>query len=311
MMGRHAVLVNVHSRKIRKDPRFLAELRETFGTRGLFLTPKTPQDLPAAISEIRKYQTDLLFVCGGDGTIRQSVSELILGYGNQPLPKVAILKSGTMNTVATGLGIHRPALVQLRWILERCDRPRPLPSVLLHPLSIGDTYGFIFAIGGFSNFISSYDSVSDPTPFRGFWMLARMTISSILGTEHARSVFPPFSADIRKDGKPFLTRTTITTFSASAVKHIGFGFKPYAQAEGPAGDFGVLILKSLPRALVPHLLEIRRGIAISGPSIHQFAAREIQIQLDTEIAPMVDGDILEPRKEFALRVGPAVDFVTG
>ena len=311
MTGRHAVLVNLHSRNVRRDPAFLPALREMFQNRGPFLALQNPTELSSAFSEIRKRRTDLLFVCGGDGTLRQTVSELIRAYGNTPAPKIAILKTGTMNTVAAGLGIRSSALSQFRWILERCDRALPLPSQLLRPLAINDSHGFIFAVGGFANFIARYTEAADPSPYRAFWMLTRTTVSALFGTSYSRTLFAPFVADIWKDQKPLQGRTPLTTISASAIRHIGFGFKPYAQAEGPTEEFGTLILQASPRSLVPHLRKIRRGLPIHGSSFEQSSAHEMRIELDRELSPMVDGDLLPPRKEFTLRSGPALDFVTG
>jgi diacylglycerol kinase family enzyme len=311
MTVRYAAVVNVHSRRIRKDPAFLPSLREAFGNRGPFLEPGSPGELPPAMADVRRSGADVLFVCGGDGTLRQTVGAMIRTYEAAPFPRIAVLKTGTMNTVAGGIGIRRSALPQLRFILERCDRGLPIRSVPIHPLSIDESFGFIFAVGGFSNFIRRYAEAPDPSPARAFRMLTRTTLSSLLGTSYARSLFPPFPARVSKDGTTILDRVPVTTLSASAIRHIGFGFKPYAQAEGPAGDFGVLILHDSPRILVPHLWRLRRGTPIHGSLLRQFSAAEIRIEVDSELAPMVDGDILEPRKEFALRRGPALDFMTG
>jgi diacylglycerol kinase family enzyme len=309
MSGRYALLLNVHSRKIRKDPAFLPALRKTFQERGPFLALKDPTELPAAMTDVRKFQPDLFFVCGGDGTLRQTLSELIRAYGNAPLPKIAILKSGTMNTVAAGFGIKAEARDFLRSLLMRCDRGLPLPSRLLRPLAINDTHGFIFAVGGFSSFIVRYAAVADPSPFRAFAMLTRTTMSALVGTPYARSLFTPFVARIWKDGQP--SSEQVTAVSASAVRHIGFGFLPFAHAEGPGGQFGGLILKSSPAALVPHLWKIRRGEPIHGSTIEQFPVSSLRIEIDSALPAMVDGDILAPRKEFALGRGPALDFITG
>jgi diacylglycerol kinase (ATP) len=308
MTGRYAVVANVHSRKIRKDSGLLLSLRETFRDHGPFLALNHPSELPATLKEIRQLRPDVLFICGGDGTLRQTLGELIRTYGDAPLPKIAILKTGTMNTVAGSLGVRLPALPQLRAILSRAF---PLPSVRLHLLEIDGTYGFIFAVGGFSNFIAQYAAVADPSPSRAIRMLTHATLSSIFRTPYARALFPTFRARLGKNGAPFSDPCPVTTVGASAIRHIGFGFKPFAHAEGPEGEFGALILRASPAALVPHLFAIRRGRPIRSRTIQQFSAASLRIELDSPLSPMVDGDLLPPRKEFALRRGPALDFVTG
>lgn len=306
-----ALIVNAHSRRIRKDSSFQARLQKHFHGRGPFFALKSPDELAPTLSEIRKVRPDILFICGGDGTLRQTIHELIKQYRTDPFPRIAILKTGTMNTVATGLGVNRSAHNQLKWILTRLDRSLPLPIRTIHPLRIDDTHGFIFAIGGFTNFIAQYSATSDPSPLRALWMLGRATISGLCKSSYAASLFPSFLANVSRGDRMVLSQAGVTTISASAIRHIGFGFHPYAQAEGSAGDFGALILRESPTSLLSSAGKIYRGAPIRSASILQFSAPELLIELHSELVPMVDGDLLKPRKEFALSRGPAVHFISG
>jgi diacylglycerol kinase family enzyme len=261
------------------------------------------------MAKIRDSRPDLLFICGGDGTLRRTVSGLLRAYGDSPLPKIAILTGGTMNTVAAALGIRKGPSAFLRSVIEGCDPPLPIASRRIHPLAYDGGHGFIFAVGGFSNFIARYSAVPDPSPLRAFGMLTRTTASAFFGLPYSRAMFPPFAARIRIDGR--LVPELPTVIAASAFRHIGFGFRPFAHAEGPGGDFGTLLLRGSPAALLPHFAKIRRGEPLGDPAIGQFPASDLRIEVDSPLPPMIDGDLLPPRKEFALRRGPALDFVTG
>ena len=141
-------------------------------------------------------------------------------------------------------------------------------------------------------------------------MLTRTSLSAVVGGDYSRSLYEPFAASIQKDGAP-MSGSPYTNISASAVRHIGFGFKPYVGAEGPGGRFSVLTMRESPRTLVRNLHKLRKGLRIEDPRIDQSVAAELRIELENEMRPMVDGDLLEPRKEFTLRIGPAVDLITG
>jgi diacylglycerol kinase (ATP) len=305
------ILINPNSRKVRREKDLLPALREITHNRAELLETRTLSELPAAMANLHRQRPDLLFVCGGDGTVRATLTELIHTYGRDPLPKIALLRAGTMNTVAEGLGIHTSPLAQLERVLARCDRKLPLSSLLRHPLKINDSFGFIFAIGGFSNFIQRYSKRPDPSPARALWMLTRTTLSSLFHGPYVRALFPRFSTTLRVNQQPFLENVPVVTVAASAIRHIGFGFQPFTYAEGDNGEFGVLTLLTSPRAFLPHLLQIYRGCPFESRTIRQGAARELLIRVDVPTSPMIDGDLLEPRKEFALEVGPAVDFVLG
>jgi diacylglycerol kinase family enzyme len=304
-----ALLVNLHSRRARQDPAFVENLERAFGERGPLILSRSPGELPGAMADLSRARPAMLFIAGGDGTLRQTLTHLIAAYGEQPLPKIAILRGGTMNTVATSLGICREPVDQLKWLLERQRKEKPPVTVRRRMLEVNRNYGFIFALGGFSRFIEHYQA-HNPTPFFAFRLLSRTILSMIGKGAFASSFFEEFKASVWKDEKPWLSDTTLTNLSASAIRHIGFHFKPYYGA-GENGMLGVLAFRDLPRRLLLHLPQIFFGRPVNDPSFLQVPARTLLIHVQTPMRPMLDGDILKADTSFDVRTGPELEMVVG
>src|SRR5262245_44872561 len=116
-----ALLVNVHSRRARQNAECISHLEKAFGDRGPFIASKSPSELPVRLSDVRRADPVVIFICGGDGTLRQTLTHLLASYAPDPLPKIAVLRGGTMNTVATSLEIYRTPEEHLTYLLSRYD----------------------------------------------------------------------------------------------------------------------------------------------------------------------------------------------
>ncbi|HLG19582.1 MAG TPA: diacylglycerol kinase family protein [Bdellovibrionota bacterium] len=304
-----ALLVNLRSRKALRDPKFLDHLEEAFGDRGPFVTSRNPSELPSALADVQRTDPEILLVCGGDGTLRQTLTHLLAAYGGKPLPRIAILPAGTMNTVATSLGITGSPLHRLQYLLQRRNQQVPFTVARRHLLEMNRHFGFIFGLGGFAHFIENYSERENPTPFRGFTLLAKTILSALVDGPFSKQMFPDFNASVWRDDQPFLQDATITNVAAASIRHIGFRFKPFFGAEQPDGEFGMLVFRTRPRSLLFHLPRLFTGKPVSDPNLIQLPAKSALVKLNSPQRPMLDGDLLNASKEFQLRSGPSVDFV--
>ncbi len=272
---------------------------------------RSPSELPTALQDVLRARPDTLFICGGDGTLRQTLTRLLVTYGATQLPRIAILRGGTMNTVATSVGIFRPPLPHLKVLLDRYDQSLSFSIARRHLLKVNQHYGFIFAIGGFANFIEYYQSQKNPSQLIAIKLLSQTIGSAMVGGEFSKSMFKKFPIHLWQDNKLLIQGSQVTTVSAATIRNIGFGFKPYYGAEDPDGRFGLLILKEPPRNLVFHLFQMYRGELIYDPTLLQLPSREVLVKTSTPMRPMLDGDILQAHKEFSISVGPSLDLIVG
>jgi len=308
-MSRNALLINLHCRGARRQPDLVRKLDAAFARRGPFVVSQNPTELPEALATIRKFDPEVLFICGGDGTLQQAMTHLVKTYGENPLPKIAILPAGTMNVVAQCVGIRSSPVKQLQRLLARHARSTSATAVRRRLLEVNEHFGFVCAIGGFSRLIEHYCDHASPTRLRGFALVARATLSAAANGGFAKKIFGHFTASVWADGKPVFENASVTNVAAASIRHIGFGFKPFLLADQPQGGFGMLVFKSRPRSLLFHLPRLRMGRPIADSNLLQLPARSAVVKLAAPMRPMLDGDLLAAADEIRFRSGPWIDFV--
>src|SRR5262249_28028590 len=101
-----AVFVNPRSKANRRDPRIAADIEATLGDTGRVLAPRSLDELTTIAAELRRESPSVIAVHGGDGTLHKVLTALVPAWGGAPMPPLAVLCGGTMNVVASSLGIR-------------------------------------------------------------------------------------------------------------------------------------------------------------------------------------------------------------
>src|SRR6516165_1310510 len=99
------LITNPRSRVNQRDPGRALRLSYLVGRHGNAEATRSLDDLYRVCEEFKKERIDVLGISGGDGTLHHTLTAMIKTYADQPLPRIAILRGGTMNTVANSLGI--------------------------------------------------------------------------------------------------------------------------------------------------------------------------------------------------------------
>src|SRR5436190_10524958 len=164
-------LVNPRSRANRRNPGLAGEFAAVLGDVGRVIALASLDDLSARAASLRDEPPSVIAVHGGDGTLHKIVSALGAAFGEQPLPPIAVLTGGTMNVVATSLGLREDPKVFLRTLAEDARAGRPPEVVQRRCLRIGDQLGFVFGNGLASNFLGEYYGGAAYGPGRAAWLL--------------------------------------------------------------------------------------------------------------------------------------------
>ena len=96
-------VVNPRARKNAEDPARIGRLGQILDTEGIVRQARTLDEIADIAREFRGSGIDILGIDGGDGTIHHTISAFIPIYGDAGLPPIAILRGGTMNTIANSL----------------------------------------------------------------------------------------------------------------------------------------------------------------------------------------------------------------
>jgi diacylglycerol kinase (ATP) len=304
-----AVFVNPGSRANRRDPGCADRFAKILGAHGTVVAPPSLAELAEAARRAAAQAPQTIAIHGGDGTLHRTLSALIAAFAPRPLPPLAILPGGTMNVVASSLGIRaRPeaVLAELAAHAEQGTSPATLSRRCLH---VGDDYGFIFGNGLLANFLEEYYARGSYGASRAVWIIFRILLSLVTTRRYARRVFRRFRGRVHVDGRP-LTRTRLTSIGAATVTEVGFRFKLYHRADDNPERMGALAIHGGPLSLVLDVLDVRLGRGLSPRRAESFVASRLFIEPEAaESTYTLDGDLYVARGPFAVELGPPLRII--
>jgi diacylglycerol kinase (ATP) len=304
-----AVIVNPRSRANRRDPRIAAEFQAVVGDRGRVLAPKSIEELDAMAAELHQSPPAVIAIHGGDGTLHKTVTSLGRVFGADPLPPIAMLCGGTMNVVATSLGIRERPAVFLKAIVDADRSGQPLETIRRRCMRIGDELGFLFGSGLPANFLTEYYAPSGYGPGRAAWLLLRAFFSAIWHGPFIRKLFKRFEGSVRVDGT-LLQQTAFVGLMAGTVREVGLGFKLVHRADDDPERFGVLAMHSGVLSLTLDVWAVRRGRGIAERRAFSAVASQMDVQSKNgAFAYTIDGDLYRAQEPVAISLGPHIDFL--
>jgi diacylglycerol kinase family enzyme len=303
------VFVNPGSRANRQDPGCAERFARILGDAGRVASLAGLDRLADEARRVATESPSLIAIHGGDGTLHRTLSALIAAYGGRPLPPIAILTGGTMNVVASSLGIRiKPE--RLLAELVAAERAGRLPATLHRRcLQVGTDYGFIFGNGLLSNFLEEYYARGRYGTWRALWVVLHTLFSLITTRRYARHILRRFRGLVKIDGDR-LPRTHLTGVGAATVSEIGFRLKLHHRADDDPDRMGGLVIHGSPVSLLLDLVDVRLGRGLSPKRATSFVAKQLAIEpLEAESAYTLDGDLYTSKCTVTVQVGPALQIV--
>ncbi len=306
------LITNPRSRANQRDPSKSRKLGYLIGSHGKAEATKSLDDLYRVCEEFKKERIEYLGISGGDGTMHHTLTAMIRTYGEQPLPAIAILRGGTMNTIANSLNIHGETPQLLFELVDKHRRGcgHELAVFEKSVLQVGDKYGFIFGNGIIYNFLHEYYSTGHPSPATATKLIASAAASTLVNGPLANRIYRRFRATVRADGDTW-ARQDFITVAAAVVEQIGLGFKPFYRCNEKPGSFAVLGIHTTAFGFVSELGRIHAGRPMRRDKAIDTCAREVvftPLEAD-RLEYIVDGDTYAQEGELTLRTGPLLRFV--
>ena len=222
------VVVNPHARgNIDGGAERAERLGEVVGHDGVVRVTQSVREIQDVAREFRQRGTEILAICGGDGSYHCTLSGFRAVYGDEPLPLLLPLRAGTINYVADATGGRR-------------GRPEGMLARVVRDYRTGHNYetterdllrvngvehGFVLSFGTAVNYLRAYYAMDKQGPVQAARLLARLIFSALAGTHAARAVFQATTADVECDDQPVPFRQ-FTFFFAATVDRIALGFRP-------------------------------------------------------------------------------------
>ncbi len=307
-----AVVVNPRSRANRKNPRIATDFQAIVGAEGRVLAPKSLDELNASVAEMTQSPPTVLAVHGGDGTLHKTLTALGRAFGEAPLPPIAILCGGTMNVVATSLGLRERPDAFLSALVADVRAGRPLSVLRRRCLRIDGQLGFLFGNGLLANFLAEYyGGNGEYGPSRATWLIMKAIGSIMIGGPFVRKIFRRFEGTVTVDGTR-LDRTTFVGVGAGTVREVGLGFKLIHRADEDPERFGMLAMHSRPMALIPDLVAVHAGRGIAPSRAFSAVASRLDIAATdgSGMSYTIDGDLYRTESsQLSITLGPSVTLV--
>jgi diacylglycerol kinase family enzyme len=290
----------------RYDERRIKSLRALVGARGVIFSTAR-HDLVDAVAEgVKERGVGTLGIIGGDGTISSTLTALHRAYGDAPLPRLALLRGGTMNTIANALGIPRK---QPEELIRRLLESRSSTVVMRATIKVENRLGFLFCSAAMVGFLHVLYGTRErgQGSLRALSLLAKGSWQALTGGELIEKIETPLAATIRLDGEEHPQRR-YTVLAAGTVEQIGLGFRPFPRAAECEDQFQIFAFHGSMQLLARQLPRIRRGLPMQKGLGFDPLARKLEVMTETpSFEYALDGDIYQSSNKLLVEAGPRVE----
>lgn len=242
---------------------------------------------------------------GGDGTASAVATALTRAYGPRPVPTLALLRGGTMNTVANCMGVpaRSPRVLLARWLR------RPERTTERTPLRVGDSLGFLFGVGLFPNWLQAYYEAGHgrPSSRTAARVVVHTALSSMYGGRLSRRVIAPIEAVIETDGEPWPSASYFCVM-AGAVDEVGLSFRVFQHATDQRGHVDLIALRSpgWKLALAMPDMFVRRAGLPRDITDERLVRRAVLRSTNGPLLYSLDGDLHRSEVPLTVTRGPSL-----
>jgi diacylglycerol kinase (ATP) len=226
------------------------------GVGGQLAECDSPDALDGLVAQAALGADDVLGIVGGDGTVSAVLGAF--GRGGRPLPRLALLRGGTMNTVARGLGVPGRDPPELLQTLIGELAAGPLACTSRSTVLVDGREGFLFGMGVMASFLDVYNALPRKGLLGAAQLLGRASLGALTGRGAAEPVIRPLTARLTLDGRA-LPEATYQMLAAASVDQVGLGFAPFHRAPECQGRLHMFAFKGSIQQLVWRLPALHRG----------------------------------------------------
>lgn len=307
------IVFNPRAGQNKRDPEASERLARRLGDRGVVAAPRSVDELHRVAESFERQRIDVLGISGGDGTNHVTLTGFRRVYGERALPTVALLRGGTMNTVANAVGVPHERSERLveRLLKLTSERPTALGVLERDTVDVGGNLGFLFGTGVVQGFLKAYYDTGAPSPWTAVKTLSRTVASAFVQGPLIREMAAPVRAVVTlADGTVWPERDYLSV-AGGTIAEIGLGFRPFHRFDEAPGTLHLLGIHSGP---VGFALDLPRIFAARGMQPHKCldavtAGCTVRVTAGAS-RYMLDGDLFEGDGELRVAIGPRVRIAT-
>ncbi len=307
------IVLNPKSRRNLRNPKAATRLAHRLGDHGVVREAHSIDELHRIAEDFKRLNIQVLGISGGDGTNHVTLTGFINVYQGMALPQIALLRGGTMNTIANsvGTGAGRPEGLLARLVRAYNERAtRPLENVERNVMKIGDQYGFLFGTGVMCGFLREYYRSPEPSPAVAAQTLLRGVGSALVGGETIRRMSARWRGSVSfNDGNEWGVREYFA-ITAGTIDHIGLNFRPYYRFKDEPGKFQMLGVHGTTMQVVRNLGRVWAAKPMQEHVAYDvLTSKAVLRSADPTQQFFIDGDLVEAPRELEVAMGPKVRIV--
>jgi diacylglycerol kinase family enzyme len=307
------IISNPHSRRNRRHPEQMRRLAYILGQDDNHELTNRIEDVGDAARQFKENNIDILALNGGDGTNHVTLTKFIEVWGKDALPKIALLRGGTMNTVSNAVGVKGTPSRLLANLVEKYYTNQPFETTQRDLLKVSDDtgsrYGFIFGNGLVANFLEAYYATGNPSPTIAARLLGQAMVGVAFNSELTQQLFRPFRARIELDDTTWNERDYMSVL-ASTVDQIGLGFRPFIRSEETDNTFHMLGITAGAVGTAMQLPRIRLGLPVPEDKIRSAVSNRAEFISEQPIGYTIDGDMhVAQSGRVLLETGPRLEII--
>jgi len=293
------IISNPFAKINKRDPEHNTLMWYILGNQGQFEVTNSLQDLSRVCQEFCARGIDTVGVVGGDGTISLTLSALAQAYPADKLPRILVLRGGTVNVLAANLGIFGSPKDVFADALEAYHTPNGLAEMSLQTLKVNGRLGFIFADGVAARFLREFYKIKSSTLGAGLF-LGKVLTDGAFGGRLGGAYNELYSTervhvDCSPRPWPFENPINTNMLVASTIPKMPFGVHFFRALNTHRSEAELLAVyasrQKFPYETVKTFLTGGRG---RSETIHSHIFENATLTPTQAIDYSLDGDLLEP-----------------
>ena len=306
------VISNPYAKVNKNNPENNTSMWYILGNQGQFEVTNTVADLSRVCHEFENRGIDLIGIVGGDGTISLTLSAIYEAYRKRELPRILLLRGGTVNVAATNLGIYGKPKDVMADFVEKYHSGAPVDEMPLDTLMVNGRLGFLFANGMASNFLHEfYKNKSNAFGAGVFFakVLADTLADGKITGDYLR-IAALENMHITTSPLPWVAEsTTYSNVFVSTLPCMPFGLEMYKNLIPGGGKAELIAMCNEGRNLLPAAGRILLGRKLNDPKIYNSLIEKANIEVDKGARYSLDGDLLNAETgKISIEVGPRFVF---
>ncbi|MEZ4744154.1 MAG: diacylglycerol kinase family protein [Bdellovibrionota bacterium] len=303
------IITNPYSKLNKRNPRRQELLGYVAGQNGRLEITNSLEDLNRVAREFRDQDISVLAINGGDGTISRTLTAIINAYGDKPLPKVVILRGGTVNVLATNLGVKGSPEHILFRLMEAHSTGQYKDRVRLYTLKIEGEYGFLFGNGSCFSFLEEFYR-NKTNLFGSVTLLLKVIASRLFNRSLYDRLIYQDKMTLEFKGKPAYEHQSCAVF-CSTVEKMPLGIKLFWQNAEKSRILQVIsaITDPLKAWYTLPLSILLRPRESDSAKISQ-TGTDLVVTSEKSANYTLDGELFYPSsKQVHITLGPKIEFL--